>query len=499
MSLRILWSVFLFFSLFYLAVAQRYEATLMDADTQTPIPYATLQYGKELGTITNEEGKFNFIIERNTKPLDSVLISCMGYGKAAFAYHELMVDTIRLQSKSLELVGVELIGEGLTAEEIVERMKLNAPENYQKLPVQKDFFLRQSTNDSIEKAELKLVSSSIPKIHQYLLDSITKALPKNSVYHTETLGKLYKNKDSIKLIVTKAAEIYNKKSQATFEALGERVENIIKKHTKSDSYFKIKTGPISSKYQFNKKANSSALLTNGGNEIELKKLTQRNFITKRKERLGLIENQVFGKKSRLDVINKSKKYLFELQKTIKNNEGVNQYVITFRPKKLAALSGKLYINTDDFALTRIEYTNEKPIKTLKLLGVHYKEPLYKGVAVYSKMKNGKYELTFSKLSHNQYLKAERPLKIVEKNKNTKGRRQQNEIVLELYYTAKNSHVFEWVAFKSKGSSQSAFHKLPEDLQGEISYLPEYRPDYWDGYTIIEPNQAIKSFQAIQSN
>lgn len=244
---------------------------------------------------------------------------------------------------------------------------------------------------------------------------------------------------------------------------------------------------------------SDVLLTNGKNDVALKNLLQRDFIAKRKERLGLIENQVFGKKSRLDVIRKSKRYVFQLQNTIKSEEDKGQYIISFSPKKYAALSGKLYINTDDFALTRIEYTNEKPVRPLKLLGIDYKETLYEGVAVYSKMKNGKYELTFSKLSHNQYLNAERPLKIVEKNKNTTGRRQQNEIVLELYYAAKNSHTFEWVAFERKGSSQTAFNKLPENLTGEISYRSKYEPNFWEGYTILEPNEAIESFEVIKNN
>lgn len=177
MKLQALFSVLLFYICFYSVFAQQYASKIVDAQTQAPIPYATLQYGNELGTITNEEGEFRFVIDRTVKRLDSVYISCMGYGKTALSYTTLLNNTINLEPKSTELIGVELLGKGLTAEKIVERMKLKAPENYQILPVQKRFFLRQSTSDVIERAELKLVSSSINKIHQFLLDSITKALP----------------------------------------------------------------------------------------------------------------------------------------------------------------------------------------------------------------------------------------------------------------------------------------------------------------------------------
>ena len=106
------------------------------------------------------------------------------------------------------------------------------------------------------------------------------------------------------------------------------------------------------------------------------------------------------------------------------------------PRGGLRLKGRLFINTVNFALVRIEYENIRPLKPFKFLGIDYKEPVYKGWAEYSKMKNGKYELTFSKLEHNFFLDAERPFKIAEKNKNVKGRRKQNEITLNLYLTSK---------------------------------------------------------------
>ena len=482
-------------SIFNCANAQRYNAKIVDAQTSIPIPYVNLQYGKASGTITNEEGNFAFIIDSSVKRLDSVYISCLGYGRKGFTYNQILTDTIKLKPEAMELVGVDLFGTGLTGEEIIKKMKLLAPENYQSLPVQKRFFLRQSTTDSIFKAKLNLVSSSIPQINQFLLDSITKELPKTSKYYAETLGDMYKSGDNIKLLVNRGTELYNKENRATIDGLGNHLESIIKKHTKPDSYFKIKTGPISSKFNFNGQASQS----NETNKVELQGLVQRDLVTKRKERLMLIELQVFGNKSRLDVISKSYRYSFKLQRTIKNKEGINQYMITFSPKKSASFDGTLYINSDDFALTRIEYTNKKPIKPLKLLGIDYKETEYSGVAVFSKMKNGKYALAFSKLNQNESLKLARPLKIVEKNKNTKGRRQQNEVELELYYSATNTHTFEWIAFERKGSSQHTFDKIPEDIYGEISYLTKYEPNFWKDYTILEPNQALKAFEVNSAN
>jgi len=64
-------------------IAQTFSATLLDAKSQLPVPYASIVYGKEQGVITNEEGLFSFTMTRDTKPLDSVYISCMGATRAA--------------------------------------------------------------------------------------------------------------------------------------------------------------------------------------------------------------------------------------------------------------------------------------------------------------------------------------------------------------------------------------------------------------------------------
>ena len=42
--------------------AQTISSRLVDAKTQKGIPYATVQYGEYQGVITNEEGRFSFVL-----------------------------------------------------------------------------------------------------------------------------------------------------------------------------------------------------------------------------------------------------------------------------------------------------------------------------------------------------------------------------------------------------------------------------------------------------
>ena len=475
-------------------MAQTFSSTLLDEETQIPIPYAAIVYGKEQGVITNEEGQFTFTMDRSTQPLDSIYISCMGYLKKGFTKTQLRDTLIYLKPGGFSLTGVLLMGQGLTAEQIVQNMVDSIPVNYQQMPVQKKFFLRQSTFDELDEANIVLKTSTIPEVNDIVIEDMLRRLPKKSEYHTETYGELFKSGNKVKLKVLKATEMYDKEKQASYSGLNHALKKVLHKYVKEDSYFKIKTGPVSTKMDLDTIIGRPELVEKSDDSTETS--IKLNYLANREKRLTTIERQVFGEKSRLEVIEKRKNYLFIKEETIERDDE-RFYVINFRPKKKGKLAGTMFINTMNFALVRIEYQNVKPLKSLNLLGVNYNEPVYEGVAEYSKMKNGKYELCFSSLKHNFFVKVRRPFKIAEKNKNVQGRRKQNEITVDLYLTAKSFNTFEWVALESKGSSQSAFDKVPQRKLVEVVYRTQYDDSYWEGKTIISPTDAIKDFALLE--
>ena len=476
--------------------AQTFSSVLLDAETKQPIPYAAIVYGTEQGVITNENGEFNFTIDRNTQQLDSIYISCMGYIKKGYTHAQLKATEIFLNPGGFNLEGVELLGRGLTAEQIVQNMVDSIPVNYQQMPVKKKFFLRQSTFDELDEANVVLKSSTIADINEDTIEKLVNELPKKTEYHTETYGELYKWNNQVKLKILKATEMYDKEKQATYKGLNHSLQKILRKHVKEDSYFKIKTGPISTKFDLDTIIGRPELVDEINDSITTS--IKMNYLASRENRLAQIERQVFGEKSRLEVIEKRKNYNFHKKETIEK-DGERFYVITFEPQKNAKLKGKMFINTIDFALVRIEYENVKPLKGLNLLGIKYEEPRYEGVAEFEKMKNGKYELHFSSLKHNFYIKVRRPFKIAEKNKNAKGRRKQNEITIDLYLTAKSANTFEWVALETKGSSKSAFDMVPQRKLVEIIYSTQYDNSYWDGKTIISPTNVIEDFAILEKS
>ena len=88
---------------------------------------------------------------------------------------------------------------------------------------------------------------------------------------------------------------------------------------------------------------------------------------------------------------------------------------------------------------------------------------------------------------------DRPIKIVEKNKFVKGRRKQNELKGEINFKLDQQTQLTLVVFDSTPLSQVEFDAFEETKVFKPAQRNAYDPQFWEGYTIVEPNQAIKSF------
>ena len=174
------------------------------------------------------------------------------------------------------------------------------------------------------------------------------------------------------------------------------------------------------------------------------------------------------------------------------------YVVDFRPKGNADFKGRLYINIDDFAVMRIDFENLKNLRNFRLLGIFYRETLYKGTMRFAKLPNGRYELKFADFSFGRWFRLDRPLDVIEKNKNVKGRRKQNELRLNVDFRMQNINKWELVVFENRLIDKSEFESFTEDKSVKATYLPSYNPEFWKGYNIMEPNQAIREFKAAEA-
>ena len=87
---------------------------------------------------------------------------------------------------------------------------------------------------------------------------------------------------------------------------------------------------------------------------------------------------------------------------------------SFEPKRKADFKGRLFVNIEDYAVMRIEYENVQLLRNFRLLGITYKEKVYRGVSSFRKSLEGGYRLAFMEKEVGNQFGIDRPLKVVEK-------------------------------------------------------------------------------------
>lgn len=480
------------------------SATVIDSTSQQTIPFASITLNKSFGVISNNEGYFIMHLRNTLTKNDSIEISCLGYETKNMPALNFKDSIIQLQPKTFELNEVVVTKEQLTADEIIEKVKERLASNYDTDYVKSTLFFRESNFTNVDTKKIDLKKSTIPEFNQGLIDSILMALPSKSDQYTEILTTKYSNHkidDGYKLEVLKASELYDKKNEITFESFEERLTNIIKNNVKPDSYFKIKSGLFGTKeemdstlFEDNEAKEAKALI-----EEEKKKEQNRknNFLKWRKNQIRNLENaSIIYEDPSLNFLEKSKKYRFTLEDfAFLNNNYV--YKISFTPKGSADYKGTLYINPQDYAIERLDFENVKTIKSFKLLGLMFQSHIHKGSFIYNKNSENKYVLSYAEQTIGNRFGVKRPLKIIEKNKNVKGRRKQNEVSGELNFQMTVIQKNELVVFENNVISKTEFDGFKEAAKVTPTYLPSYDPEFWKGYNVIEPNKAIKEFKSIE--
>jgi hypothetical protein len=486
----------------HVAFSQNINAKIVDSLSLKPVPFATIQWSINKGIITNNDGEFNLTIDENIKPKDSVFISSMGYMTMGKTFEQLTDSTIYLSPNTIALNNVIVSNKNYTAEEIIDFVKENIAENYNKGFTKKRIFLRERYYQNMYKTNYSDFESTITAFNSNFLDSVIQSIPKSDEQYTESLFDLYGNYDeeNQKIDLIKASKLYDKNNEVDEKKLEEKFNKIIKENVKTTSYFKIKSGIFGSKIDseglFNTEIDSTDVdaLNKKIEEEEKRKNDRKTYFAQsvKSEIENRFKNLFFMENTDLNFITKSRKYEFSLiEYAYLGSDPV--YVINFQPKNSADYRGTLYVNLDDFAIVRADYENVKSIKTFKLLGISMDQYLNKGKMIFYKDSDKKYNLRYLEYEDGTKVGINRPLKIIEKNKVVKGKNKQNELSLKMDLGLTSTNKYEIVVFNTEKSTSASYDSFIENNEVLPKYMPDYDPEFWKGYNIIEPNRAIKEF------
>lgn len=483
--------------------AQEISALVIDSQTRQPIPYATVQYAPNKGVITNDEGRFSVLY--GTGKLDSLEISSLGYNTLKLGLKDIK-ETIYLKPSSIELKDVFLSNKNLTGKEIVKRVKDKVKSNYNFNHAHKRFFFRESNLNSIKKFDLLVEKSTIPELNQNFFTSVSNNVPKTTDSYKEVLGDFYGNYSDQKLKVVKAANLHNPQNTQGLTDLMDRLEKILKVNIKNNSVLKIKSGIIGFKMgadEFTEDLGEEKAVaekpkekTEEEKEKELADSMKSLKNSTNSSIKNLMQSMFWKEDVPLDVFEKSNKYNFSVDGYTQIDNSI-VYIIFFEPKRGADFKGKIYVNTSDFGVHRLEYTNVKALKKFRLFGISTSEDVLRGKMIFSRDDNGKYNPSYLEQEKGESFGVDRPLTIIEKNKFVGGRRKQNELDLEVKVHVGQIKKYQLVVFENAPIEESTFKAIDVSAPFEFKTFKVYNPEFWNGHNIIEPNAAIKAFTALE--
>lgn len=479
-----LFFLFVFLSFVQLFQAQEFSSKLVDAETQESIPFATIAISDYNGVISNEEGVFSIYIDEAIQAADSLSISCLGYKSKKILAQNPLPKEIMLTPEVFEVMPVFLDLKELKPDEVMYLVKENLNKNYDFDYVAASVFTRNSGHGMMNKFDLKLKKSTVPKLNQEFIDKSFESQKGDYVYLNEAVEDVVLTNNWKGFIAPRRKlVIQSDKDPASAKKIQQDLINLMEESFKPDSELIIKTGFI----RLTKTEPVDSILS------QMKDGLEDEMSEKGNKYPFKLSNLFINKKSDVDFIYNPSKYIFEKEGFVLYNDNW-VYKISFKPKNNAKFKGSVYINMDDYAVLKVDFKNAKtPYKNFNLFGVHSKQPTYKGMVLFSKI-NGKYYLKYFKQNFKNVVGIERPFKIIEKNSHKKGKKRINKVLLDLNYLSTQFHTSEIVVSDIKPISKSEYESFTPVSQIQKTRRFSYDPNFWKGYNILTPEKALQEIK-----
>tara|TARA_B100001564_G_scaffold183765_1_gene154449 strand:+ start:799 stop:2244 length:1446 start_codon:yes stop_codon:yes gene_type:complete len=462
--------------------SQTLQIKVIDSISEKPIAYSNVYFSNNNGLITDGTGNFE-LIKSQLSQNDSMYVSMIGYDKKSFLINNFNDSLIKLVQSPIQLSSVFLTSKKLSSDEIISSVIKNIEMNYEKEFTENKIYLSRKSNSITEKFTIDKFKSTVPNINGSLIDSLLANLKKDNNSGLQTLAYYYKNfeDEAQKIKIIKSRETHNKQGEV-LESISKKMEEAFKNELKSDSYFKIKSGIFGGNLDIDGLEEIDSTNIESVKKFEKKEINEKDdFANSQIRTINRLYNSLFFEKdSYLNFILKPNKYIFSEPKIdFLGNDLV--YIIEATPKGRGKYSGILYINTDDFAVVRIDFKNIKPVYNIKLLGVFVNIYLRDGKMILSKFENKKYSLSYFKINSGRRVGFDRPLKLIEKNKNVKGRRKQNQISFRMDIISDEKTITELQVFDSKKISKEEFENLKNKNQVLPEYSEEFISNFWEEF------------------
>jgi len=469
-----------------ICLAQNREVILgevLDDINKEPLPFTNIYFvGKNVGTITNAEGKFSINISGCTAK-DTIIFSFLGYNLVKRTVKELLVfSTVYLKENSIELNTITVRSEKLEAREIIRKIKENYRKNYPEYNFSRKVYYHNDIKTVFNKARLELLKSNMAVINKEFFENVNKSFPETTHAYWDLLCNLYKYGSDSKLSPIGAISLMD---QWDIEGSKE-VEKALNEHSNDpDVYWKIRTGIIGTKIDqdsIDNQVKADSLVFKMKTEIERDNIDR------------LLEDNANPADAKWEFIRRPSRYDYKIEGGVSlNNEYA--YKIIFTPKKKGLYQGELYVSTESFAILKLTYalSPERSGRSFKLFGISYKETGCSATIIYDRDDKGYFPRYVHKKKINEF-GINRNVVLKQKRKRFGFDKTLKEIKSSLIFDLENTEVEEYLLMSHSESTIQQFQSIKEVPYINYRKLKNYDLDAWGDYSIIKPTEEILKYK-----
>jgi hypothetical protein len=481
---------FLFVILFQLTTQAQTVSGKILSSTDEEIPFATIQIGSDYGVISNEEGDFSIDTE-GFSATEIVVISCLGFENLTMDVKSFISNNYILKERMEELSEVFISNKKLTVEEILQNVQANIASNYN-TNNESEIFFRTTAFITSKKVEFKILKATeLPKNKIKAINSEFETLRKGSENKTSSnyndlLLNYSKFNDTSKIKILKATKLINESEDKSADKLQKDLEALIMKQLDTNATYKVKSGIF--------KVDDSLKVINNTN-TKSRDSIKTQYI---KQSLSNIL-----KKNTIENENSYFSFIFNLNKNDYKIEAITYlnensiYKISFTPKRKSEIfQGIIYVNTDDFAIVKIDYELGEGklgynLNVKALLGFKMSENKINGSVFYKKDESGFYNIQYIKSEKETYMYMSRPFKFIKNKENE----DDDKNVLKFDFKTENIITTKKEIYFTKNSlnTETTFSQFENSETYFIEKIKAYNPEIWKNHNVIAPVKAIENY------
>jgi hypothetical protein len=474
--------------------AQSIKGIILNSITNKPIHNVSIVTNLNTGTTSNILGKYQL----NLKNIKTVTFSCLGYKAVILNLNELKKINykIYLNEKVNELEEIQLNLAKINIDSILIRTQKSMKKNYASGAIKYNFYSRENTKLNFKKLELELEKSTLLSkknrrlAEQEFINYANNLKNSNPNVSTEFFGtikpqkvyskKIKKHYNKNKIDSITGYSLLKNKKQITLKSAQSELQNIVLKHLNKDKTYRVSSGLFKIEDSLSMK---EVLKETDSLDIDKKFNSYQpmyNFNS------ANIKSKFFFFKNQNNFFN-TKYYRHNLEK----NELLNTkllYVIRFEPKKSKSkFSGKMYINPNDFTITKIEYEfaegkRGQNLNLKWLLGIKVSENINKTTLFYEKNEEDKVYLSYFKETKGSYAYVHRPIKFKE-NSPTKNK-VKFDIKIELDTHETREVLIDRITTLDKTKIKTGKEKEDYKKKHDFLTLNDYKKTSWQDRKLI---------------